>query len=304
MSECEFVYFRGDFVPSADARVSIKARALNYGLGCFEGIRAYWNEDDQRLRIFRVEDHYRRLLNSCRILQMPIALSAEQMVEITDELCRKNEVRADSYIRPIVYDTVEAISPIMTEDGNEFAVFVQPMRDYLDTSGGITACVSSWRRTGENMIPARAKPVGGYVNSALARSEAKANGYDEAIFLTADGYVSEGSAEHIFLVRDGELITPTSQEDNLEGITRHTVLALAGELGRTVVERRVARAELYVADEIFFCGTGAEVTPVRGVDRRIIGDGAMGPVTRELQELFFKAVRGQVEKFAHWCHLV
>jgi len=304
MSDYELVYFRGDFVPAADARVSIKARALNYGLGCFEGIRAYWNEDDQRLRIFRVEDHYRRLLSSCRILQMPIALSAGQMVEITDELCRKNKVRTDTYIRPIVYDAVEAISPIMSEDGNEFAVFVQPLRDYLDTSSGITACVSSWRRTGENMIPARAKPVGGYVNSALARAEAKANGYDEAIFLTADGYVSEGSAEHIFLVRDGELITPTSQEDNLEGITRRTVLELARDLGRTVVERRVARAELYVADEIFFCGTGAEVTPVRGVDRRIVGDGAMGPVTRELQELFFKTVRGQVEKFAHWCHLV
>jgi branched-chain amino acid aminotransferase len=303
MSEYRIAYFRDGFVPVADAQVSIKSRALNYGLGCFEGIRAYWNKEDERLRIFRVRDHYQRLLNSCKILCLDCGVTVEKMIEVTAELCRRNEVRADAYIRPLLFNVAETIAPIMTAE-NEFAIYVVPLRDYLDTSKGITACVSSWRRVSETAIPARAKPTGAYLNSALARFEARANGFDEAIFLTADGYVSEGSAEHIFLVRDGKLITPTSQEDNLEGITRRTVLELAAELGRTALERRVARTELYVADEVFFCGTGAEITPVTEIDRRPVGDGTPGPMTSELQTLFFEVVRGQVEKFSPWCHLV
>lgn len=305
MYESQCVYFKGEFVPPSEANVNIQCKSLNYGLGCFEGIRAYWREEDEQLLVFRVEDHYRRLKDSCKILQMKLVLSVEQMVEITDELCRRNGYRSDLYIRPIVFNTNCTLSPVMRPDDDEFAVYAYPLRDYLDTRKGIRVCVSSWRRVADSMIPVRAKPTGVYLNSALARYDAKLNGFDEAILLTNDGYVSEGSSEHIFLVRDGELITPTSQEDNLEGITRRTLIELASqELGRKVTERRVVRTELYAADEAFFCGTGAEVTPLIEIDRRKVGDGAVGPLTRELQELFFKVVKGRVEKYAHWCHPV
>jgi branched-chain amino acid aminotransferase len=302
MGEPAWAFFDGAFKPLTEATINVQSRVVQYGLGCFEGIRAYWNEEDAKLRIFRVRDHFERLAHSCRILSLPCGTSVERMIEITCELCRRNAYRTGVYLRPIVFNNSRELSPIMSEEDNIFAVYGFPLRDYLDTSGGITACVSSWRRVSDNMIPARAKPCAAYLNSALARFEAKANGFDEAIFLTGDGYVSEGSAEHVFLVRDGELLTPTCQDDNLEGITRRSLVALAREeLGRKVTERRIARTELYVADEIFFCGTGAEVTPVTAVDRRTVGDGRPGPATLELQELFFKVVRGAVAKYADWC---
>lgn len=301
MPEQQMAYFDGEFVPVSDANVNIQCRALNYGLGCFEGIRAYWRGEDEKLFIFRVEDHYARMLKSCKILQLDVGLTAAQMVEITDELCCMNGYACDTYLRPLAFDNSFQLSPVISHEDNVFALYGFPLRDYLDTSKGIKVCVSSWRRVSDNMIPARAKPTAAYLNSALARWEAQANGFTEAICLTNDGYVSEGSAEHVFLVYDGELVTPTSQDDNLDGITRKTLIELASqELGRKVTERRVSRTELYVADEVFFCGTGAEVTPVTAVDYRQVGDGAMGPVTRELQELFFNVVKGRVEKYARW----
>jgi len=298
-------YFKGRFTSISKAVVSIQSKALNYGLGCFEGIRAYWTPEDEQLRIFRVDDHYARLFHSCRILQLRLDMSVEAMVEATVELCRRNAYRSDVYIRPIVWCDSPKLSPIMTEEDIAFAIYGLPLRDYLDTTKGITACVSSWRRVQDNMIPARAKPTAAYLNSALARYEAKANGCDEAILLTHDGYVSEGSAEHVFIVRDGVLITPTTQDDNLDGITRKTLIELArAELKREVIERRVSRTELYVADEVFFCGTGAEVTPVVEIDRRPVNGGEPGPVTRELQAVFFKAVKGRLPGYARWCRPV
>jgi len=305
MADEPVAYFKGEFVPLSAANVNIQTKALNYGLGCFEGIRGYWREDEGRLFIFRLRDHYERLRNSCKILQIDAGLSVDRMVEITEELCRRNRYACDTYLRPIVFDGSLELSPIMTREDNEFALYGLALRDYLDTQKGVTACVSSWRRVSDNMIPARAKPTAAYLNSALARLEARLNGYDEALCLTHDGYVSEGSAEHVFLIRDGELITPTSQDDNLEGITRKTLIELArNELGRTVTERRVSRTELYVADEAFLCGTGAEVTPLTEIDRRKVGDGTAGPVTRELQKLFFDVAQCRMEKYAHWCHAV
>ena len=191
---------------------------------------------------------------------------------------------------------------MMTPENNAFAIYTLPLNDYLDTSKGVTACVSSWRRVGDNMIPARAKPTGVYLNSALAREEARTHGYDEAILLTNDGYVSEGSAEHLFLVRDGKLITPTSQDDNLDGITRQTICDLApANLNREVEIRRVSRTELYVADEAFLVGTGAQIVPLTNVDGRQVGDGTAGPITRELQNLFFEVVKNRVPEYSHWC---
>lgn len=302
MPEATVAFFKGDFVPMADACVSIRTKALNYGLGCFEGIRGYWDNTGSQLYIFRVKDHYKRLEDSCRILQMRLRYTVDEMVKITAELCRRNGHKEDVYVRPIAYNGSELLPPIMSMDDDELAIYTLPLRDYLDTAKGVTACVSSWLRVSDNMIPARAKPTAAYLNSALARGEAKANGFDEAIFLTRDGFVAEASAEHVFLVRDGKLITPTVQSDNLEGITRRTIIELArAEFGREVIERNVIRTDLYVADEAFLCGTGAEITPLVEIDRRPVAGGKMGPVTKELQDLFFKVVRSEVPKYSHWC---
>ena len=304
MPEPTVAFLRDDFCPLSEANVSVRSKGLNYGLGCFEGIRAYWSESDSQLYIFRVEEHYVRLTQSCRILGLNLPFGVERLVEITDELCRRNEHRGeDIYIRPIVFENSETLSPVISADNSVLAMYTLLLNDYLDTSKGVTACVSSWRRVSDNTIPARAKPTAAYLNSALARAEARANGFDEAIFLTNDGCVSEASAEHLFLVRDGVLVTPTSQEDNLDGITRRTICEIApAEMGRQVETRRVSRTELYVADEAFLCGTGAQIAPLTNIDGRPVGTGSVGPITKELQELYFKIVRNRMPKYAHWRH--
>jgi branched-chain amino acid aminotransferase len=302
MPEPKVAYFKGDYCSFDKAQVSVRCKALNYGIGCFEGVRAYWNARRGQLYVFCGRDHYERLHNSCKVIRLPLLLTVEQLLEITLELLRRNEHREDVYIRPIVFSSSELLSPTLTADGAEFAMYTLPLRDYLDATKGVTACVSSWRRVSENMIPARAKPTGAYLNSALARDEAKMNGYDEAILLTQDGSVSEASAEHVFIVRGGALVTPTAQEDNLEGVTRRVVSELArNEMGRDVIARRVSRTELYTAEEAFLCGTGAEIAPLVEVDRRKVGDGRPGPITKELQGIFIKAVRGELPKYASWC---
>jgi len=302
MAEGTIAYYRGDFCPIEDATVNIRAKALNYGLGCFEGIRAYWCPDEEQLYVFRCREHYVRLRHSCRILGLRIEVDPDKLVEITLELLRRNGHREDTYVRPIAFCASQKLSPILVPQDNELAIYTLPLNDYLDTSKGITACVSSWRRLSDNTIPARAKPTAAYLNSALARDEAMANGFDEAIMLTGDGYVSEASAEHLFLVIDGRLVTPTTQDDNLDGITRRTILEIApAELGIAVEVRRVSRTEPYTADEAFLCGTGAQVTPLVSIDRRPVGDGAVGPVTRKLQELYLRVVKNKIAKYSDWC---
>ena len=302
MPEPTIVFFKDDFRPLADATVSIRAKGLNYGLGCFEGIRAYWCENEEQLYIFRCRKHYVRMHHSCKILGMRLDYGVDKLMELTAELLRRNEHREDTYIRPIVFNNCEKMSPVMSPENNVLAIYTLPLSDYLNTSKGVTACVSSWRRVGDNMIPARAKPTGVYLNSALARQEARTNGYDEAIFLTNDGYISEGSAEHIFLVLDGKLVTPTSQDDNLDGITRKTLCELApAKLNRDVEIRRISRTELYVADEAFLVGTGAQIAPLTMIDGRQVGDGTVGPITRELQDLFFEVVKNRAPEYSRWC---
>jgi branched-chain amino acid aminotransferase len=222
------------------------------------------------------------------------------MARLVVELLQRNEMRRDVYIRPIVFANANELSPLLDPDTSETAIFCLPLGRYLSAEP-IDVCVSSWRRIRENAIPARAKATGGYLNSALARREAIDGGYAEAILLTEDGDVSEGSAEHVFIVRGGQLISPPSTADNLDGITRQTLITLAREdLDLQFVERRIGRTELYIADEVFLCGTGAEITPVRSVDRRVIGDGEAGPVTRRLSEHFEAVVRGRVPARAAW----
>jgi branched-chain amino acid aminotransferase len=293
-------YIDGAFVDEEHATVSVRSRALNYGIGCFGGIRAYAADDGRELFVFRLDAHVRRLEQAARILFLPLRISREQLADAIVELLRRNELRQDSYVRPMVVSGAPKLAPVLHEDDAKLIIWCQPLARYIDKDS-IDVCVSSWRRTPDNSIPARTKPIGGYLNSALARREATDSGFDEAIFLTTAGMVSEGSAEHVFIVRDGVLVSPPSTEDNLDGITRRTLIALASEdLGLRVVERPIGRTELYVADEMFLCGTGAQVTPVRSVDRRVIADGSIGPVTKRLSALFQDVVHGRVETRRDW----
>ena len=294
------VYFNNAFIPERDANISVRSRALNYGLGCFAGIRGYATTDGRQVHVFRLDRHVRRLEQSARILCLRLPGPRDEVAASIVELLRRNEMRGDVYIRPIVFANSNALSPLLDPDTSATAIFCMPIGRYLSATP-IDVCVSSWRRIRESAIPARAKVTGGYVNSALARREATDNGYTEAILLTEDGLVSEGSAEHVFIVRDGQLISPPSTADNLDGITRLSLITLAREdLGIQFLERPIGRTELYVADEVFLCGTGAEVTPVRSVDRRPIGTGEMGPVTKSLSDHFDAVVRGRVPQRADW----
>jgi branched-chain amino acid aminotransferase len=293
-------YIDGHFVDEEHATVSIRSRALNYGIGCFGGIRAYVADDGHELLVFRLDAHVRRLEQSARMLCLPLRISREQLADTIVELLRRNDMHQDAYVRPMVISGAPKLAPVLLEDDAKLIIWCMPLQRYIDKDS-IDVCVSSWRRTPDNSIPSRAKPTGGYLNSALARREATDNGFDEAIFLTDAGMVSEGSAEHVFIVRDGVLISPPSTEDNLDGITRRTLITLASEdLGVRVVERPIGRTELYVADEMFLCGTGAQVTPVRSVDRRVIGDGGIGPRTKQLGALFHAVVQGRVETRLDW----
>jgi branched-chain amino acid aminotransferase len=293
-------YFDGRFVDDADATVNVRARGLNYGIGCFGGIRGYAADDGQEVFVFRLEDHVRRLDQSAQMLRLKLTTEPERVSEVVLELLRKNDVHHDVYVRPLVISNSNELSPVLREDDSSLIIYSLPLKRYIDKES-IDVCVSSWRRVSDNAIPARAKPTGAYLNSALARREAFDNGFEEAILLTESGTVSEGSAEHVFLIRNGVLASPPSTEDNLDGITRRTLKTLAVEdLGLTVEERPIGRTELYVADEIFLCGTGAEVTPVGSVDRRRIGDGKPGPITARLKKHFDDVVHGRVESRKSW----
>ena len=294
------IYFNRAFRPEREATISVRSRALNYGLGCFAGIRGYKTDDGRQVHVFRLDRHVRRLEHSARILCLRLSGTPSEIADVIVELLRRNEMHGDVYIRPIVFANSNELSPLLDPDTSETAIFCMPLGRYLSAEP-IDVCVSSWWRVRENAIPARAKATGGYLNSALARREAMDNGYTEAILLTEDGHVSEGSAEHVFIVRDGQLISPPSTADNLDGITRQSLITLAREdLDIPFVERPIGRTELYVAEEVFLCGTGAEITPVRSVDRREIGDGVIGPVTRRLSEHFEAVVRGRVPERADW----
>jgi len=300
-----YAFFEGKFVPLEEAKISVQTHAFLYGTGVFEGIRAYWVEEEEDLLIFRMREHYERLLNSCKILQIKPKYGLDELCQITIELLARNGDREDVYIRPVYYKSQLGIGVQLAGIADEFVVFSVPMGPYLDLEKGLRVKVTSWRHINDNAIPMRAKVNGAYVNAALAKSDALLDGYDESIFLTDDGHVSEGSAENLFIVRNGQLITPPVTDDILEGITRSTVIELAREeLGLKVIERPIDRSELYIADEAFFVGTGAQVAPIAEIDRRTIGDGRIGPISRKVQQLYFDVVKGRVPKYRHWCQPV
>lgn len=295
-------YFNRAFVPDDQAKIGVKTHAFNYGTGCFEGIRGYWNAEEEQIYLFRLRDHYDRLARSARILGIGIEKSPADLCDITLELVRQNNYREDVYIRPIAYKASEIVGVRMHDLEDALTIFTTPFGKYLPAENGCRCCTSSFRRVDDNAIPARAKVTGIYVNSAMAKTEANLNGFDEAIMLTHEGHVSEGSGENIFLVMDGRLVTPGPSENILLGITRAVVIELArNEIGIDTLERQVDRSELYGADEVFMTGTAAEISPIVEIDRRPVGDGRVGPISNRLRDLFNDAVRGRVEKYRHWC---
>jgi branched-chain amino acid aminotransferase len=295
-------YFQGKIVPYGEAKVGVLTNALNYGTAVFGGIRGYWNESQQQLFIFRPQDHYRRFLNSARLLRMEFPHTPESMTQITIDLLRADGYHCDTYIRPLAYKADEAIGVKLHGLLDEISIVVVPMlASYVNNDTGAHVTFSSWRRVDDNMIPARGKISGAYANSALIKSDAVLAGFDEALVLSQDGHVSEGSAMNVFMVRDGVLITPPPTENILEGITRRSVMELArAELGLQVVERRIDRTEVFICDELFFTGTAAQVTAITRVDFRTIGGGQMGPITSQLRSIFDDVLHCKLAKYSSW----
>lgn len=297
----EYVFMDGEFIPENNAKISVKTHAFLYGTSIFEGIRGYWNEEENQIYIFRMREHYERLHKSAKIMHMKPAYSVDEMCELTVELLRKNAPKSDTYIRPTLYKSACAIGPKLTGK-DSFLVFTCPLGNYVDISKGLKICVSSWRRLDDNMIPPRSKIGGAYANTALIITEALNAGYDEALVLSAEGHVSEGSAMNFYLVENGKLITSPITDNILVGITRDAVKKIAeNEFRLEVIERPIDRTELYIADEAFFCGTGAQVSPITSIDSRSLGDGQVGPITKRIQDIYFEIVRGKNEKYKSWC---
>ena len=295
------VYAKGGFARYEDAKVGLLTHGLQYGTGCFEGIRGYWVPEQSELFLVLLRDHYERLETSTKILTMSLPKSVDELVEITVELCLRNGYKTDVYIRPFAYKAAEDVGLRLHNVPDAFAIVPIPFTHYVDLDRGLDVCVSSWRRMDDTMAPPRAKITGLYVNSALAKSEAVQNGFDEAILLSHDGHVSEGSAENIFLVRRGVLYTPDPSQNVLEGVTRRAIMAIAQhELGLEVVERAIDRGELYCAQEVFFTGTAVGVAYVASVDRRPVGDGEMGPITKLLSSLYARIVTGREPRYLEW----
>jgi len=297
----KFAFFQGQIVPFEQAKISIMTHAFNYGTGCFEGIRAYWNTDEEQLYILKMREHYQRFMHNWRVLCIDLDYSIEDLESWTVELLHREGYEQDTYIRPLAYKSSLVIGVRLHDLEDDLAIFAEPFGKYIEKEEGASVCVSSWRRISDTAIPARGKITGAYINSAFAKTEAILNGFDEAIVLNQDGHISEGSAENLFIVRDRVLITPPLSDNILEGITRSVMIQLArDELGLEAIERPIDRTELYVADEAFFCGTGVQVAAIASVDHRPVGTGKLGPVVRQLREVYFAAVRGQLPRYRSW----
>ena len=297
----KYAYFRGEIVPFEQATISIMTHAFNYGTGVFEGIRAYWNEDQGQSYILKLKEHYQRMLRSCKAMEIKVSLSLTELCNLTIELVRRNGYKEDVYIRPLAYKSQEKIGLGLRGVEDDFAIYLAPFGNYLDVSRGIKVCLSKFRRISSQSMPVGAKLTGTYFNSSLAKSDALRRGYVEAITLSHKGNVAEGSGENLFMVKGGKIITPPLSDDILPGITRAALMELARkELGIKVIEKSFKPAALYKADELFFCGTGAQVSPITQVEKKKIGRGKVGTITKELQDLYFMAVRGEMPKYKKW----
>jgi branched-chain amino acid aminotransferase len=296
-----WVFYEGEFARYNDARLGLMTHALHYGTGVFEGIRAYWNKKQEQLFLLEPVAHFERMKRSANVMRMKLPYSTEELVNFTIELLRRNEFKSDVYVRPLLYTSSEEIGVRLHNLDHSFFIYAIPFGNYVEVESGIRCMVSSWRRVPDQALPARAKITGSYAQSALAKSEAVESGFDEAIVLTVDGTVSEGSAENIFMFKNGAFVTPPVTDDILEGVTRTLMMSIIkDELGLPMIERSIDRTELYTCEELFLCGTGAQISPVIEVDRRAVGNGKVGEFTQELQNIYFGAVRGDLQKYKDW----
>jgi branched-chain amino acid aminotransferase len=296
-------FFHGNIVPISEAKVSVMTHALHYGTAVFEGVRGNWNEAQNKLFVFRMAEHYDRLLQGCRMMMMDIPYSTEDLCNITIQLLQSCGYKQDLYIRPLAYKSQELVANLRLQDlDSDFTLMAVPFGAYIDAEGAIDCTTSSWRRIDDTIIPPRVKISGHYVNSILAKTEATLAGFDEAIMLTQDGDVSEGSGENLFMVVNGSIFMPPVADNNLTGITRDSAITLAKDLlGIEVVERRIRRSELYLCDEVFLTGTAAHITPVGSLDRRPIGEGGVGPITTKLRDAYVEVIKGDNPDYIRWC---
>jgi branched-chain amino acid aminotransferase len=296
----DYAYFEGNFVPFKDANISIGTHALHYGTGAFAGIRGYLDGNGETINIFRLREHAARLLRSAKLLRMELPHDVDSVVETVLELTRRNAPTSDVYYRPLVYKSSVQLTPRLKGIDDELAIYMMPMGDYLDTQRGQRVIVSSWTRITDNIIPARGKITGGYINSSLAKDEAEEKGADEAIMLDVNGKVSEGTGCNLFIVRDGVLVTAPITGDILEGITRRSILQIAADLGIPTEQRSIDRSELYLADEAFFCGTGVQVAWIETIDGRTIGTGTQPELVEQIRTILFDTFRGRSDRYAEW----
>ena len=294
-----WIWMDGELVPWRDAKIHVLTHSLHYGMAVFEGVRCY--ETQTGSAIFRLQDHTQRLLNSAKIFQMKIPYDAAVLEAAQKEVVRRNGLKS-CYLRPIAWIGSEKMGISAVGNTIHVSVVAWPWGAYLGEDGlakGIRVKTSSFSRHHVNVSLVRAKASGYYINSILAHQEVAANGYDEALLLDTDGYASEGAGENLFIVKAGKVFTP-DLASCLDGITRSTAITLAQDLGFSVIEKRITRDEIYCADEAFFTGTAAEVTPIRELDDRVIGQGRRGPVTEKIQSLFFDVVAGRAQKYSGW----
>ena len=296
-------FLDGSYMPLGDARVGIMTHALHYGTGAFEGIRGNWNEDEGKTYIFKLREHYERMLRGAKLLFIDIPYSIDELCEITVEVIQRSGFTEDVYIRPMAYKGEEKVANLnLRALGDSFFCLAVPFGQYIDSDGAISCCIASYRRIDDTMVPPRFKLAGLYLNSILAKTDALASGFDEAIMLNQDGHVCEGTGENIFVVHGDKIVTPTLESNVLPGITRQTVIDLAiNELGFEVQERPIDRSELIDADEVFLTGTAAHIQAVGSIDHRLVGSGSVGHLTKSLQDLYFPIVRGQNLKYLHYC---
>lgn len=298
----DYVYLDGKYVPEEQAVISVRTHAFMYGTSVFEGVRAYWVPEENQLYVFRLREHFERILNSCKIMHMHPEYTVDDMCDITIELLKKNAPKTDTYIRPVIYKSGQTIGPKLCDNKDSLVITTTPLGDYIDSSNGLKVCVSNWRRSDDNAIPARAKISGCYANTALIVTDARLAGFDDAIVLKADGHVAEGSAMNLYLIEGNKLITSTSTDDILIGITRNTIKEIAENyLNLEVIEREIDRTELYVTDGAFYCGTGAQVMPIISIDNRPVGNGKINELSSQIQQLYSDIVRAKVTEYKHWC---
>jgi branched-chain amino acid aminotransferase len=296
-----YAYFKGNFVPIEDANINIMNHSFMYGTAVFEGVRGYWNEKRKEMYLFRMREHFERMQDSMKIMYLQTEHSVDELCKIVVELLRRNQPTTDTYVRPTAYKTVHRVGPGLDNNPSDICIFSVAFGDYFHGAGGLKVQISSWRRVEDNAIPARAKIVGAYANTALAKTDALMAGFDDCIVLSEDGHVSEGSAMNIFMVKRGKLVTTPINDNILEGITRASIIDFAKqEWGWETETRSIDRSELLIADEMFFCGTGAQIAPIIEVDKRIVGDGKPGPMTQKIKETYLSICKGENPKYLKW----